>query len=58
MSIIGKLFGFTGPAALTAAPASETALPGYSAWYSQQMARSYARRREIPVLRYDLLMAA
>jgi hypothetical protein len=58
MSIIGKLFGLTGPAALTASPASETALPGYSRWYSQQMAQSYARGRDIPVLRYDLLLAA
>ena len=62
MSIIGKFFGFTGPAlpadAAGAGLASETALPGYSAWYSQQMARSYARRHGIPVLRYDLLLAA
>ena len=56
MSIIGKLFGAIGPAAITAGPASETALPGYTTWYSQQMAQSYARR--IPVLRYDLPLAA
>jgi len=58
MSIIGKLFGFTGPAAPAANPASETTQPGYSAWYAQQMTRSYASRRTIPVLRYDLLLAA
>jgi hypothetical protein len=49
MSIIGKLFGFTGPAALTASPASETALPGYCAWYAQQVARSYASQRTLLV---------
>lgn len=45
MSIIGKLFGSIGQAVPTPSPASETARPGYSAWYSQQMARSYATHR-------------
>lgn len=58
MNIIGKLFGATGQAAFTTQPLSETALPGYGAWYSQQMARSFAKKRTIPVLRCDLLLAA
>ncbi|MBV1687062.1 hypothetical protein KRR38_05080 [Novosphingobium sp. G106] len=58
MNIIGKLFGVSGQAAFTGNPVSETALPGYSAWYSQQMARSFAKKRTIPVLRCDLLLAA
>ena len=58
MSIIGKLFGSIGPTAPAMIVMTETALPDYSAWYSQQMARSYASRRSIPVLRYDLLLAA
>lgn len=58
MNIIGKLFGAIGQAAVTAQPMSETALPGYGAWYSQQMARSFVKKRTIPVLRCDLLLAA
>ena len=45
MTIIGKLFGCTGPAIPTASPACETALPGYCAWYAQQVVRCYARQR-------------
>jgi hypothetical protein len=47
MAITGKLFGAIGnAAAATPAPrTSETALPGYRAWYSQVLAWSYAARR-------------
>ena len=58
MTIIGKLFGSIGPAVPAPTPISETALPGYGAWYAQQMARSHARRRTFPALRGELLLAA
>jgi|EndMetStandDraft_4_1072995.scaffolds.fasta_scaffold1460253_1 hypothetical protein len=45
MVIKGKLFGVIGHAGPVApSPASETALPGYRAWYSALLARSYAAR--------------
>lgn len=58
MTIIGKLFGAVGPAAPATRAAAETALPGYGAWYSHQMARSYARRTKLTPLRGQLLLAA
>jgi hypothetical protein len=42
MSITGKLFGYIGQVPPSASVrASATACPGFSSWYSQQLAKSY-----------------